>query len=89
MAKIYGHIVRGAAQRWRYQMELKFEVNTQEIVDKVLERVKDEFIPKSVIEDIIAEIMQYVFLNGFGSEYQDDIRKIIEKHISGKAESEE
>lgn len=70
-------------------MELKFEVNTQEIVDKVLERVKDEFIPKSVIEDIIAEIMQYVFLNGFGSEYQDDIRKIIEKHISGKAESEE
>ena len=45
---------------------------------------QDEFIPKSVIEDIIAEIMQYMFLNGFGSEYQDDVRKIIEKHISEK-----
>ena len=69
-------------------MELKFEINEQEIVDQVLENIKDEFIPKSVIEDIIAEIMQYMFLNGFGSEYQDDIRKIIEKHISRKAESE-
>lgn len=37
-------------------MELKFEVDEQEIVDKVLDIVKDEFIPKSVIEDIKAEI---------------------------------
>ena len=77
-------IVIGKVRERRCQMELKFEVDEQEIVDKVLEIVKDEFIPKSVIEEIIAEIMQYMFLNGFGSEYQDDMRKIIEKHISRK-----
>ena len=53
-------------------------------VEHNLEQIKAEYIPKSVIEDIIAEIMQYMFINGFGSEYQDDMRKIIEKHISGK-----
>ena len=70
-------------------MELKFEVNEQEIVDKVLEIVKDEFIPKSVIEGIKAEINE-VRKNALGYpnwEYAKGLEttlNIIDNHISGK-----
>ena len=69
----------------------------QEIVDKVLESVKDEFIPKSVIEDIKAEIdAELKELNAISfyeaSEHSKDayyeikqaISKIFDKYISGK-----
>ena len=66
-------------------MELKFKVNTQEIVDKVLEMVKDEFIPKSVIEDIKAEIKEEA--DGSVGEIGDGLYyalDIMDKHISRK-----
>ena len=68
-------------------MELKFEVNEQEIVDKVLEIVKDEFIPKSVIEDIKSEIrsIQPKWHENAGKHNCiDEVIKIIDKHVSGK-----
>ena len=64
-----------------YERELR---NTSINGVSLADYVKENYILKSVIEDIIAEIMQYMFFNGFGSEYQYDMRKIIEKHISGK-----
>ena len=70
-------------------MELKFEVNTQEIIDKVLEKLKDDFIPKLVIEDIKAEIASA--RNALEVHGQmDEVHalnfaiQIIDKHISGK-----
>ena len=66
-------------------MELKFEVNTREIVDKVLDIVKDEFIPKSVIEDIKAKIKEKAdgSMGAIGDGLYDAL-EIIDKHISGK-----
>ena len=65
-------------------MELKFEVNEQEIVDKVLEIVKDEFIPKSVIDEIKAEIRQKQWHIDVDSANQ--VIEIINKHIKGDTE---
>ena len=38
-------------------------------------------IPRSVLEEIKADIDVYLFLNEFGSDYRSDVRKIIDKHI--------
>lgn len=68
-------------------MEMKFEVNTQEIVDRVLERIKDEFIPKSVIEDIKADLISEYNNNADNWNYCAGIHKAIElidNRISGK-----
>lgn len=65
-------------------MELKFEINEQEIVDQVLENIKDEFIPKSVIEDIKAEIKEEAdsSMGEIGDGYYNAL-DIIDKHIGG------
>ena len=67
-------------------MELKFEVNTLEIVDKVLEKLKEDFIPKFVIEDIRAEIEHKTRMTGDPSECHglQIALEVIDKHTSGK-----
>ena len=85
--RVLQHMVRwGIISDEKMKEALRIAINSLKVDEMYhLEKEQaDEFISKKVIEDIIAEIMQYMFLNGFGSEYQDDMRKIIEKHISGK-----
>ena len=75
-------------------MELKFEVNEQEIVDKVSEKFKDDFISKSVIEGIKKEIeakaREREFYLDIGHPHDGlyEALEIIEKHISGKEQDE-
>ena len=67
----------------------KPNVIEQVIMEKERKKPKEKMIPISVIEDIKAEIealpKTYPFVNHFDMYVkEDDVRKIIDKHISGK-----
>ena len=58
----------------------------QDVIDNALNEIKDEFISKSVIEDIRAEIEHKTRMTGDPSEYHglQIALEVIDKHISGK-----
>lgn len=66
------------------------EVTRMTVSKEYLKQVLTKSVPLSVIEDIKAEIDTYLIAEEFGSAYRNDIKGIIDKHISGaKMEGEE
>lgn len=48
--------------------------------------IKQKYIERDVLDKIRAEIDQYLEIEGFGSEYRNDVKGIIDKY---KADTEE
>ena len=52
--------------------------------DKLYEPICMAINALTAIEEIKADIDNYLIQEGFGSEYRSDVKRIIDKHISGE-----